>query len=174
MARGNRGTFGPAVTVPQGTGWAEPTERSTTMRRRPETRRWPDRAAGRPRVVVEYEDDAVAYSIKKVLEAEGYDAAVCPGPRDLPAGHCPLAAGHECELATGADVVVNGLDLALGANRAVLHALHERVPGLPVVVEVPLQRREHHADALEGASELRFPMTRETLVRAVRDALTPG
>jgi len=145
------------------------------MHRHTATRRWPDHPGGarRPRVLVEYADDAVAYSIQHVLEAEGYEAAVCPGPGDLPGRRCPLAVGKGCELAEGADIVVNGLELTDAPNRAVLRALQDHRPGMPVVVEVPLQRRERYAESLEDVRVLPFPMTRESLLRAVQEALPP-
>jgi hypothetical protein len=82
----------------------------------------------RPRVLVEHSDPRAGRAIAQALHDGGFAVATCPGPtRQEP---CPVLRGHECLLATRADVIVSGLrDHPDGrAIAAWLRVQHPRTP----------------------------------------------
>jgi hypothetical protein len=125
----------------------------------------------RPRVVVENPDFGVGFAVERVLENAGYEVAVCGGPDGLVGQECPLVFTGECELVSGADVVVHSLNPDRREHAEVLRALRARHPGTPVVVEVPGPSAARHPGLLDGCVVVPFPATRDSLVGAVAEAL---
>jgi hypothetical protein len=125
----------------------------------------------RPRVLVEHADGAVRAVSERVLIEEGFDVTTCGGPESLRRGVCPLAAGNECELAEGADVIYTGLDWSERSSRDVLRALRNRFPRKSIVIEV---RRADAAMPEHLAKRCRVttaPSGRASLIASVRRAL---
>ena len=144
-------------------------------RRHPDLNPTPWRSANdRTRVLIEHHDSTIAVAVGNLLVAEGYEVSTCGGPHDQPHHGCPLAQGGDCDRAVDADVVVFGLNIADEEDRAVLLAWRDRHAEIPVVVELPISRVPLYEDALEGCIVLPRPMTRETLLDAVNQALAPG
>jgi hypothetical protein len=119
------------------------------------------------RVLVECEDPTIQDGVARVLREGGYAVTQCGGPASRVAGACPLVARGHCALIEDADVVVHALDPAEGEHRLILHAIRQRVPETPVVVEVAHEYERRHADLLAGCEPVRFPMTRQGLLDAV-------
>jgi len=108
----------------------------------------------RPRLLVEDDRPALAISDFSLFQAAGFDVAFCSGPGSDPAA-CPLLCGQRCALVDGADVVLHGLDPALG----IAAAIRGQRPELPLVVE---QHREQDGTAElepvpDGCVPLAFP-----------------
>jgi hypothetical protein len=139
-------------------------------RARPESRRY---QLPRPRVLIENSDYGTAYAAERILERRGYEVSVCGGPDHLRGRRCPLVAEGRCELVDDADVVVHGLDPDRPDHRAVLAALREERPSVPIVAEMTAAAAERHADLLEGCTVVSFPVTTEPLRAAVRTAIRP-
>lgn len=130
---------------------------------------WPPRSGGRPRILVENVDGSLRWAETEILEHAGYDVASCAGPEESP-GPCPLVAYGRCPLAEGADVIVNGFNLARQDNLAVLRKLREAHPDTSIIVEIPQPDVERWSDALEGCRVLLFPTSATELVEEVDDA----
>jgi CheY-like chemotaxis protein len=131
----------------------------------PEPWAWP----GRPRVLVEHDDEAAGLLLASALREAGYGVAVCPGPAEEE--RCPLAGAEGCAIAHGADVVVSCLGLERVEGREVLGALRARCPAIPLVVEVSAGQEEQWP-ALLGDCELVYcPIAPEQLLTAVSRAL---
>jgi hypothetical protein len=128
--------------------------------------RWPHDPTG-PRALVECEDPAVQDGLVRVLQEQGYAVAACAGPRARSSGACPLVERGACGLVFEADVVVHALDDADPAYREVLGAIRRRSPGTPVVVEVGPGVARSDDELLAACEQLRFPMTRQSLLDAV-------
>lgn len=135
-------------------------------------RGWPERTDWRARVLIENADSGEAWVMQKLLTDAAYDVQTCGGPDCLKRHRCPLVTEEKCSLVEGADVVVHGLNLERPDQAAVLQAIRDRHPDTPVVVEVPTPIREKHANLLDGFTIVPMPATRETLIDAVRHALS--
>jgi len=123
------------------------------MNQRLPRRAWsaPRLAGRRPRLLVEDGHPALAISDFSLFQDAGFDVAFCSGPGNDSLA-CPLLRGQPCALVAGADVVLHGLDPALG----IAAAIRRQRPELPVVVE---QHREaDNADAVPaGCVPLSYP-----------------
>jgi hypothetical protein len=82
-----------------------------------------------PRLLIEKDDAALALSDFSVFTEAGFQVAYCTGPCD-DRHQCPMLRGEDCDLVSGADVVLNGL-----GSDDVAEAIVRRHPCLPVVVE---------------------------------------
>ena len=141
------------------------------MKQRASRSEWfsPHRPGHRPRLLIEDDRPALAISDFSLFHDAGFDVAFCSGPGDDPHA-CPVMSGQECPLLTAADVVLHGLDPALG----IAAALRRRHPRLPVVIE---QRRDEDGSAGEvpdGCLPLRYASSVSGQVAAVRRALADG
>ena len=116
----------------------------------------------RPRVLVEDDHPALAISDFSMFERAGFDVALCTGPGDDPAA-CPLQHGRPCPVVAGADIVLHGLDPALG----IAAALRRQRPALPVVVEQHRRADGSLPPAPAGCTSLPVPCS----VRGQIDAL---
>ena len=105
------------------------------MKQRIPRRTWssPQPSGRHSRLLIEDGHPALAISDFSLFRDAGFDVAFCSGPGDEP-GACPLLRGQRCVLVAEADVVLHGLDPALG----IAAAIRRQHPELPVVVE---QRR---------------------------------
>jgi len=59
------------------------------------------------RVLVEHTDPGAGREIARRLHDAGFAVATCPGPTQQEP--CPVLRGEECQLASGADVIISGL-----------------------------------------------------------------
>ena len=130
---------------------------------------WSD--GGPARVLVEATEWGDRELISTVLRRAGYTTAGCPGPEGS-GQRCTLAAGQGCGAAEEADVVVHALRRSDHRNLEALRALRQRLPGTPVVVEVPRSLVDRHPDDYDGCIVLEPPLTESTLLEAVAAALT--
>jgi hypothetical protein len=131
---------------------------------------WAERTSS-PRVLVEDPDGAVLAAAELFLRRDGFEFAGCAGPHGEGRRGCPLAAGGECALAAGADVVYSNLSWDEPANRTVLTALRERYPHTPVVVEASALDAERLHEQLADCGVVRTPSGRTRMLAAVRSAL---
>lgn len=124
----------------------------------------------RPRVLVEHPDGDSALAITEALRFAGYAVAICPGP-DMPE-HCPLCGRGECATAHDADVVVS----CLGGNQdvagEVARALRARCPGVPLLIDAPLQGEFGALERSEGVHSLPANATPQQIVAAVQELLS--
>jgi hypothetical protein len=141
------------------------------MKQRIPRRTWssPQPSGRHPRLLIEDGHPALAISDFSLFRDAGFDVAFCSGPGDEP-GACPLVGGQQCPLVAKADVVLHGLDPALG----IAAAIRRQRPQLPVVVE---QRRPEAGSAgavPAGCVPLGYPCSVggqvDALLRAVADA----
>ena len=131
----------------------------------PGARTWQGaRRSGRPRVLVESTDPALAISDFSRYGDAGFDVAFCPGPEEGGAP-CPLLDGEDCELLAGADVVLHGLDPRLG----LVAAIRRRHPETAVVVEH--RRGDDSAQGAADSTVLAFPCSVAHQVDTLRAAL---
>ena len=137
------------------------------MKQRIPRRTWssPHPSGRHPRLLIEDSHPALAISDFSLFRDAGFDVAFCSGPGDEP-GACPLLRGQPCPLVAEADVVLHGLDPALG----IAAAIRRQHPELPVVVE-------QAGDAVAvpaGCVPLGYPCSVsgqvDALLRAVADA----
>jgi CheY-like chemotaxis protein len=126
---------------------------------------WP----GRPRVLVENDDEPAGLRLAAMLREAGYGVAVCPGPAERE--RCPLAGPEGCAIAHGADVVVSSLGLARAETREVLQSLRARCPDVALVVEVEPGDERRWPEHLDGLELVRAPVAPEQLRAAVQRAL---
>ena len=137
----------------------------------PELIHEPDWASGsRGRVLVEATEWGVREMISTVLRREGFATVACPGPEGA-GQRCSLAAGHGCQAAEQADVVVHALRSSDARNLEALRALRERLPDTPVVVEAPPMVAERRAADFAGCTVVDAPITAPALLDAVERAL---
>lgn len=122
----------------------------------------------RPRALVEDADGASQWATARILERAGFDVSCCDGPDS--SRTCPLVQAGECELATGADVIFNKLELDRVENRDVVTTLRGTCPATPLIVEVPQPQAERLADTLAGCELLFFPATPDE-IRKVASAV---
>jgi len=141
------------------------------MKQRIPRRTWssPQPSGRHPRLLIEDGHPALAISDFSLFRDAGFDVAFCSGPGDEP-GACPLLRGQRCPLVAEADVVLHGLDPALG----IAAAIRRQHPELPVVVE---QRRPEAGSAgavPAGCMPLGYPCSVsgqvDAVARAVADA----
>ena len=141
------------------------------MKQRIPRRTWssPQPSGRHPRLLIEDGHPALAISDFSLFRDAGFDVAFCSGPGDEP-GACPLLRGQRCPLVAEADVVLHGLDQALG----IAAAIRRQHPELPVVVE---QRRPEAGSAgavPAGCVPLGYPCSVsgqvDAVARAVADA----
>ena len=144
--------------------------RNPFRRKSPATPSWEERGI-RPRVLVENRDVGVGDAIKRFLEAQGCEVAVCEGPDGIPRGRCRVVFEEDCALAAGADVIVHGLNPDYPEHAEVLRALRAKHPEVPVVVEVPTPAVARHAGLLADCVVVPFPATGDALLAAVDQAL---
>ena len=130
---------------------------------------WPDRADGRPRVLVEYPPAGTPTVLADVLERAGFDTMVCDRPADDPES-CRLLQAGSCDLAAGADVIFNGFGLAEPEHQEIIDRLRATHPDTPLVVEATRPRAEANADLLEGCVLCDSPLRARALLEAVRQA----
>ncbi len=138
------------------------------MKQRVPGRAWysPGLAGRRPRMLVESDSEALAISDFSLFQQAGFDVAFCSGPGRTPCA-CPLLHGQHCAVLAGADVVLHGLDPALGIAAAIRQAR----PELPVVAEQPAGEDGRMEPAPEGCLPLVYPCSVHGQVDAVRRAL---
>jgi hypothetical protein len=141
------------------------------MKQRIPRRTWSSpRPSGRhPRLLIQDDHPALAISDFSLFRDAGFDVAFCSGPGDDP-GACPLLRGQQCPLVAGADVVLHGLDPALG----IAVAIRRQHPELPVVVEQPRSQAGAVGAVPAGCVPLGYPCSVsgqvDALLRAVADA----
>ena len=138
------------------------------MKQRASRSQWssPHQSGHRPRLLIEDDRPALAISDFSLFHDAGFDVAFCSGPGDDPHA-CPVMRGQPCPLLAAADVVLHGLDPALGITAAI----RRRCPRLPVVIE---QRRDEDGSADEvpdGCVPLRYASSVSGQIAAVRRAL---
>ena len=138
------------------------------MKQRASGSKWlsPQQPGHRPRLLIEDDRPALAISDFSLFHDAGFDVAFCSGPGDDPHA-CPVMGGQAGPLLSAADVVLHGLDPALG----IAAAIRRRRPRLPVVIE---QRRYEDGSAGEvpdGCLPLRYATSVSGQVAAVRQAL---
>jgi hypothetical protein len=140
------------------------------MKQRVPRRTWsgPRLDGRRPRLLVEDARPALAISDFSLFQDAGFDVAFCPGPGDEP-GACPLQRGEPCAAVAGADVVLHGLEPALG----IAAAIRRQYPRIPVVVEPPRQYQSDRAGALPaGCVPLQYACSVHGQIDAVRRAVS--
>jgi len=141
------------------------------MRQRIPRRTWssPHPSGRHPRLLIEDGHPALAISDFSLFRDAGFDVAFCSGPGDDP-GACPLLRGRQCPLVAEADVVLHGLDPALG----IAAAIRRQQPELPVVVEQPRTQAGLAGAVPAGCVPLGYPCSVsgqvDALLRAVADA----
>jgi hypothetical protein len=138
------------------------------MKQRVSRREWssPRRAGRRPRLLVEDDRAALAISDFSLFHDAGFDVAFCSGPgEDLQA--CPVLHGQACPLLAGTDVVLHGLDPALG----IAAAIRRQYPRLPVVIEQCHDEDDSVGEASDGCIPLRYASSDSGQIAAVRRAL---
>lgn len=131
---------------------------------------WP-RRSDRQRVLVEDPDGALRTASERLLQREGFDVAVCPGPEEMGSRHCPAVACGECPLVEGADVVYANLRWSLPASREVLQAHRTCYAGTPVVVEVSQPEETRSPELFAGCTVVHVPVGGDAMVGAIRKAL---
>lgn len=122
----------------------------------------PRGAGRRPRVLIEDDGAALAISDYSAFQDAGFDVAFCSGPGAVREA-CPLLRGQECDMLTGADVVLH----RLSAPSGIAEAIRRRHPGVPVVAE---QRRRDDG-SLEPVPEGCVPMVYASSVNGQLDAI---
>lgn len=88
-----------------------------------------------PRVLIEDPDPAGGWATSTLLRRAGYEPVWCGGPT-LHGSPCPLVRGEGCAAADEAAAVVSFLRVGKPQERAVLEALRDQHPTLPVIAEV--------------------------------------
>ena len=141
-----------------------------TRRRTWDPGSWPART-DRPRVLVEDPDGAVRDAMRRLLEREGFDVALCSGPQDMGRRECPAVRGEGCALAAGADVVYTSLADADTQSREVVGALRTLYPDTPLVTEIPQPKHRELAESLDGCHVTYVPVGRHEMTAAIRAAL---
>jgi hypothetical protein len=137
------------------------------MKQRVPGRAWyaPGLAGRRPRMLVESDSEALAISDFSLFQQAGFDVAFCSGPGRTPRA-CPLLRGQECAMLADADVVLHGLDPALGIAAAIRQAR----PDLPVVAE-QAPGEDGSTEVPDGCLPLVYPCSVHGQVDAIRRAL---
>lgn len=166
------------------------------FRRQLRTRRldpgdWRRSAATTPRILVEHPDRGELWARAEILREAGYQVSTCAGPHVACASQpgtgtaaqlpedvaplgaeerlvCPLAAGGDCLLVEGADVVVTTTELV---DSAAILAAHRDAGRRSIVVEGPAPALVRAGDIVAGAILVEEPVTEFRLLAAVREAL---
>jgi hypothetical protein len=126
----------------------------------------PSRPGHRPRVLVEDGSKALEISDFAIFQQAGFDVAFCSGPGRTP-HDCPLLRGQTCDVLTGADAVLHGLDPALG----IAAAIRESQPDTAVLVKRPRNADGSEAMVPDGCRPLAYPCSVGGQVEALRQAL---
>lgn len=126
-------------------------------------------SSGGPRVLIEAADWSTRQLLSQVVEAAGYRSAACPGPAGSD-HRCRLASGAGCQAAETADVVLYALRPGDHRNREALLALRRRLPGTPVVIDVPEAARRADPELYDGCVVVASPHSPDAVVAALRDA----
>ncbi len=124
------------------------------------------------RVLIEASDWAKQDSLSRLLQQAGYQTATCDGPEGTNS-RCPLVAHGTCDACHHSDVVIHAFRHSDPRNREVLMNLRSRFPDTPIIVEVPAPRAERYPADFEGCSVISQPMTAESLLDAIVEALDP-
>ncbi len=119
-----------------------------------------------PRLLVESAEPVAAISDFSSFTDAGFEVAFCAGPTD--ADDCPLLRGEDCDLVSGADVVLSCLDPSGGVAAAIV----ARRPDLPVVVESPRRPDGTLESVPDGCVPLVFPSSVNGQITTVRHAAT--
>lgn len=127
-------------------------------------------SSGGPRVLIEAADWSTRQLLTQVVEAAGYRSAACAGPAGSD-HRCRLASGEGCTAAETADVVLYALRPGDQRNREALVALRRRLPGTPVVIDVPEPARRADPEVYDGCVSISPPHSPEAVVAALRDAI---
>lgn len=138
------------------------------MKQRASRSEWfsPHRSGHRPRLLIEDDRPALAISDFSLFRDAGFDVAFCSGPGDDPHA-CPVMNGQGCPLLTVADVVLHGLDPALG----IAAAIGRRRPRLPVVISQRSYEDGSDGEVPDGCLPLRYASSVSGQAAAVRRAL---
>lgn len=138
------------------------------MKQRASRSEWssPRRPGHRPRLLIEDDRPALAISDFSLFHDAGFDVAFCSGPDDDPQA-CPVLHGQACPLLAAADVVLHGLDPALG----VAAAIRRQRPRLPVVIEQRADEEGSTGEVPDGCVPLRYASSVSGQIAAVRGAL---
>lgn len=138
------------------------------MKQRASRSEWfsPHLSGHRPRLLIEDDRPALAISDFSLFHDAGFDVAFCSGPGDDPHA-CPVISGQACPLLQAADVVLHGLDPALGITAAI----RRRCPQLPVVIEQRSYEDGSVGEVPDGCLPLRYASSVSGQVAAVRQAL---
>jgi hypothetical protein len=134
---------------------------------------WGDAHPSRVRVLLECPPEESPHLVASLIEREGFAVEVCEGPS---AGACPLITSGACALVDRADVVVNLLE-ASDAGRQVAPAIESMRRSPALVVERPRPGTARRlavpgAPAVStGAMVLHPPLTRRSLIEAIKEAL---
>lgn len=138
------------------------------MKQRASRSEWssPRRSGRRPRLLVEDDSPALAISDFSLFHDAGFDVAFCSGPGDDPRA-CPVMHGQPCPLLPSADVVLHGLDPALG----IAAGIRRQYPQLPVVIEQRCGEDENTGEVPNGCVPLHYASSVSGQVAAVRQAL---
>ncbi len=141
------------------------------MKQRASRSEWlsPHRSGYRPRLLIEDDRPALAISDFSLFHDAGFSVAFCSGPGDDPHA-CPVLNGQACPLLTAADVVLHGLDPALG----IAAAIRRQRPRLPVVIEQRRYEDGSDGEVPDGCLPLRYASSVRGQVAAVRQALADG
>lgn len=138
------------------------------MKQRASRSEWsaPHRSGHRPRLLIEDDRPALAVSDFSLFRDAGFDVAFCSGPGDDP-HECPVMDGQACPLLAAADVVLHGLDPALG----IAAAIRRQCPRLPVVIEQCRDEEGSTGEVPDGCVPLRYASSVSGQIAAVRRAL---
>jgi hypothetical protein len=124
---------------------------------------WAEDANGRPRVLLESSDGAVAFATWSVLRRHGFRTMWCPGPR-ADVSECPLVGNGHCQLVAECDAVVSALDLHEPRCQAVVAHHNDVATETPVVVVAPWASATRWADELPRCRVVAGPLSREVLL----------
>ena len=134
---------------------------------------WP-RETNSLRVLVECEEPTVQDGLERALRSAGHATAACAGPASRGSGHCPLVVDGRCGLVEDADVVVHAFDPDRADLAQVLHAIHDRCPMTPVIVEVSSGTDVRATSAIAACHTLRYPATAGAVVDTVHSIVGVG
>jgi len=127
---------------------------------------WPRETMGF-RVLVECEDPTVQDGLERALRSAGHATAACAGPASRHSGQCPLVVNGRCGLVEDADVVVHAFDPDRTDLAQVLHAIRDRCPNTPVIVEESPRTDARAMNTVPACHTLRYPTTAGAVVDTV-------
>jgi hypothetical protein len=130
---------------------------------------WSNDGVDRPRVLLECPSAASPSIIADLVARSGYEVRTCIGPEGR--HRCDLVDSGSCELVSGADVVVNMLDVRREGGRSVAEAvLAERRPP-QLIVEVAQPDLPLDGLNLTGAEVIATPVHAGRLLGSIRKML---